>query len=194
MPRRAMKTLIVDDEPIARRVLIEELEEFPQIEIAGEAEDGRQALIKIEQLRPDLVFLDLQMPVMGGFEVVRHLGSGHVPVVIIVTAFDEHAIQAFEAGAIDYLLKPVGGARLKKAVERALSLRGNSVETANAVVKIAAASAPAESAGGARKIIGRSGESTSCWIRTMSCYFKLKANWSGLSRHGSACWRHRHYA
>ncbi len=118
-----MKTLIVDDEPIARRVLREELEAFPEIDVIGEAEDGKQALQRISELQPDLVFLDLQMPVMGGFEVVQNLGGGHVPVIVIVTAFDEHAIKAFEAGAIDYLLKPVGGSRLRKAVERAQRLR-----------------------------------------------------------------------
>jgi DNA-binding LytR/AlgR family response regulator len=93
---RALKTLIVDDEPIARQVLREGLEPIPDIEIAGEAENGKQALQKIEELQPDLVFLDLQMPVMGGFEVVRSLGDGRLPMVVIVTAFDEHAIQAFE--------------------------------------------------------------------------------------------------
>ena len=136
-----MKTLIVDDEPIARRVLREELEAFPEVEIIGEAENGKQALQRISELHPDLVFLDLQMPVMGGFEVVRNLGGGHVPVVVIVTAYDEYAIKAFEAGAVDYLLKPVGGARLRKAVERAQSLRKKPLEAANEVAKIALAAA-----------------------------------------------------
>ena len=117
-----MKTLIVDDEPIARRVLREELELFPQVQIMGEAEDGRQALQQIAELQPDLVFLDLQMPVMGGFEVVRNLKGGRLPVIVIVTAFDQHAIEAFEAGAMDYLLKPVNESRLRKAVERAARL------------------------------------------------------------------------
>src|SRR5258708_34454674 len=99
-----MKTLIVDDEPIARHVLREDLEAIPEVLIVGEAEDGMQALERITELRPDLVFLDLQMPVMGGFEVVRKLGGGHLPVVVIVTAFDQYAIKAFEEGAVDYLL------------------------------------------------------------------------------------------
>src|ERR1700688_2512985 len=127
----AMRTLIVDDEPIARRILREELEAFPEIQIVGEAENGKQALRQIAELNPDLVFLDLQMPVMGGFEVVRKLGGGQLPVVVIVTAFDEHAIEAFEAGAIDYLLKPVSEARLHKAVLRAKSLQNNPIEIAN---------------------------------------------------------------
>src|SRR5215831_1915981 len=98
-----MKTLIVDDEPIAREVLRGELEPFNDIVIVGEAENGRQALERIAETQPDLVFLDLQMPVMGGLEVVGKLRGGHLPVIVIVTAYDEYAIEAFEAGAIDYL-------------------------------------------------------------------------------------------
>jgi len=154
-----MKTLIVDDEPIARSVLREELEGFPEVEVIGEAENGREALQKIEELKPDVVFLDLQMPVMGGFEVVRKLGGARqrLPVIVIVTAFDEHAIEAFEAGAVDYLLKPVGGERLRKAVERARSLKSSPVENANVVASIASVGASPEAAGGIRKIVGRSG-------------------------------------
>ncbi|HEY4359577.1 MAG TPA: LytTR family DNA-binding domain-containing protein [Bryobacteraceae bacterium] len=151
-----MKTLIADDEPIARRVLREELEALREIQIIGEADNGKQALQKISELEPDLVFLDLQMPVMGGFEVVRSLGAGHLPVIVIVTAFDEHAIEAFEAGAVDYLLKPVSEARLHKAVERALKLRSNPLENANVIATIAAASTP-QAVPNARKIVGRTG-------------------------------------
>jgi DNA-binding LytR/AlgR family response regulator len=96
------------------------------------------------------------MPVMGGFEVVRELGGGHLPVVVIVTAFDEHAIEAFEAGAIDYLLKPVSEARLRKAVERARSLAGRPLDNANAVAALVSAAAPSSQAA-SRKIVGRSG-------------------------------------
>ena len=146
----------MDDEPIARHVLREELEAFPEIEVIGEAENGKQALERIAELCPDLVFLDLQMPVMGGFEVVHKLGGGHMPVIVIVTAFDQHAIEAFEAGAIDYLLKPVRGDRLRKAVDRAQSLRNKPLEIANQAAKIASVVAPANSVGG-RKVVGRAG-------------------------------------
>jgi DNA-binding LytR/AlgR family response regulator len=156
MTHRVMKTLIVDDEPIARRILREELEAFPEVKVVGEAENGREALRKIAELQPNLVFLDLQMPVMGGFEVVRKLGGGALPVVVIVTAFDQHAIEAFEAGAIDYLLKPVSEARLQKAVLRAKSLQNNPIEIANDVAKIAAAAVPPNSTG-TRKMVGRIG-------------------------------------
>jgi CheY-like chemotaxis protein len=104
-----LKTLIVDDEPIARRVLREERESIAGVEIVGEADNGALALDKIEEYRPDLVLLDLQMPAMSGLEVVRNIRRGtHIPVIVIGTAYDKYALQAFEAGAVDYLLKAVG--------------------------------------------------------------------------------------
>jgi two-component system, LytTR family, response regulator len=151
-----MKTLIVDDEPIARRVLREGLETFPEVAVVGEAENGKQALRQIAELQPDLVFLDLHMPVMGGFEVVQKLGGGLLPIIVIVTAYDQHAIEAFEAGAIDYLLKPVSEARLQKAVERAKTLQNKPLEIANDIAKIASAVGPPSSAT-SRKIVGRAG-------------------------------------
>jgi DNA-binding LytR/AlgR family response regulator len=151
-----MKTLIVDDEPIARRVLREELESVPEVAIVGEAENGRQALERIGELNPDLVFLDLQMPVMGGFEVVRNLGGGRLPVVVIVTAFDQHAIEAFDTGAIDYLLKPVSEARLRRAVERARHLLNDPLGVASDIAKIASAALQPGPAAN-RKIVGRNG-------------------------------------
>src|SRR5580700_436319 len=156
MDRDAMRTLIVDDEPIARKVLREELELFPEVVVVGEAEDGKKALESIAALKPDLVFLDLQMPVMGGFEVVSNLGAAPPPIIVIVTAFDRHAIDAFEAGAIDYLLKPVGEARLRKAVERAGNLRGKPVEVAESLAKIAFVPQLAATVD-RRKIVGRNG-------------------------------------
>jgi len=151
-----MKALIVDDEPIARRVLREELELLRGIEILGEAGDGKEALQQIAKMQPEVVFLDLQMPVMSGFEVVRNLTGPNLPIVVIVTAFDQHAIQAFEAGAVDYLLKPVSEARLRTAVERARSLMGRPIEIAESVGKIA--SLQPASPPHTKKIVGRNGE------------------------------------
>jgi two-component system, LytTR family, response regulator len=150
MDRRVMKTLIVDDEPIARRVLRQELASVADVVIVGEAENGKQALQQISALHPDLVLLDLQMPVMGGFEVVRKLRGGRLPAVVIVTAFDQHAVEAFEAGAVDYLLKPVSDERLRSAVERARKRCENPLELAHDVARISAAET--------RKIVGRHGE------------------------------------
>ncbi len=142
-----MRALIVDDEPLARKVLREELELLPRIKTIAEAEDGAQALTLIKDLRPDLVFLDLQMPDVSGFEVIRRLESGFLPIIVIVTAYDKHAIQAFEAGAIDYLLKPVAADRLAMAVERASRLIGKPREIAEHVARLPP-----------RKIVGRLGE------------------------------------
>lgn len=156
MNPRPIKTLIVDDEPVARRLLREGLEASAEIAIVGEAANGKEALQKIGKLQPDLVFLDLQMPVMSGFEVVRGLSGNSLPIIVIVTAFDQHAIQAFEAGAIDYLLKPVAEARLLKAVERAKGLLSKPGEVADQVARIAAVSTPSNPVKG-RKVVGRSG-------------------------------------
>jgi DNA-binding LytR/AlgR family response regulator len=148
--------MIVDDEPVARRVLREGLEALPAIAIVGEAENGKEALRKMRKLKPDLVFLDLQMPMMSGFEVVRGLEGASLPVVVIVTAFDRHAIQAFEAGAIDYLLKPVDETRLLRAVERAKGLLKRPLEVANQLAYMASkGAAPATDA--RRRVVGRSG-------------------------------------
>jgi len=156
MERGALKTLIVDDEPVARRVLREGLELLTGVEIVGEADNGRAALAEIEELRPELVFLDLQMPVMSGFEVVRNLAGKTMPFIVIVTAFDQHAVEAFDAGAIDYLLKPVQDARLCQAVERARGLCHQPLEIANQAARIAAAAEPRQVPTG-RKIVARSG-------------------------------------
>jgi two-component system, LytTR family, response regulator len=151
-----LRTLIVDDEPIARKVLREELDSFDDVEVIGEADNGAIALEKISAEQPDLVLLDLQMPVMGGLEVVRNLRRGtHMPVIVMVTAYDQYALQAFEAGAIDYLLKPVGAERLAEAVERAKRLTGR--EAAERLAQLQEISdQPAVPQ--TRRIVGRIGE------------------------------------
>ncbi len=158
MTSAVIKSLIVDDEPIARQVLREELEEVHDVQIVGEAENGQDALRKIAALQPDVVFLDLQMPGMGGFDVVRRLEGGKLPIIIIVTAYDQHAVEAFEAGAIDYLLKPVNEARLRKALDRVRRLRGKLLEIAESVAQLAAAAPEPHVPARTRKIVGRLGE------------------------------------
>jgi two-component system LytT family response regulator len=153
-----IKSLIVDDEPIARRVLREELEQIRDVEIVGEAEHGHEALRKIAALEPDVVFLDLQMPGMGGFEVIRKLEGGKLPIVVIVTAYDQHAIEAFEAGAVDYLLKPVTEVRLRKALDRVRQLYGKRLEIAESLAQLAATGSEPDVTARARKIVGRKGE------------------------------------
>ena len=142
-----MKALIVDDEPIARQILREALEGFSQVEIVGEAGSGVEALAAIHDREPDVVFLDLQMPDLDGFGVAKALRRDRLPLVVFVTAYDKHALAAFETGAVDYLLKPIRQERLAAALER--------VKAQLSGVKAAAReTAPA---GAPRKIVGRLG-------------------------------------
>ncbi len=111
-----IRVLIVDDEALARANLQRLLNAEPSVEVVGGAANGPEALEMIEELAPDVVFLDIEMPVMSGFDVVRNMNSS--PLVVFATAFDEFAVKAFEANALDYILKPVQPQRVKQTVER----------------------------------------------------------------------------
>jgi two-component system LytT family response regulator len=124
-----MRALIVDDEPLARRGVRVRLRKCSDIEIAGECGDGLSAVEKILDLSPDLVFLDVQMPGMDGFEVLRSLPEKNMPSVIFLTAYDQHALRAFEVHAVDYLLKPVDDRRFSAAVDRARKVARSSSKT-----------------------------------------------------------------
>lgn len=114
-----LRIFIADDERPAREYLKRLLAEFDDVECIGEAENGAEALEALRHLKPDLVFLDLQMPEMSGIEVVRQLRKTQMPLTAFVTAFDEYAVQAFELNAVDYLLKPVERERLRETIDRA---------------------------------------------------------------------------
>jgi DNA-binding LytR/AlgR family response regulator len=114
-----MKILIADDEPVARQVLREHVEAMPHLEIAGEASTGKETLQRILDWEPDVVLLDQQMPELDGLAVVRSLRGALTPLIIFVTAYERHALEAFEVGAVDYLLKPVRRERLEKAIDKA---------------------------------------------------------------------------
>ena len=116
-----MRVLIVDDEPLARRRLVQMLEGLPDVEIVGEADGGREALKLVERLRPDVLLLDIEMPVVDGFAVLKALRPGPAPAIIFVTAFQDHAVKAFELRATDFVVKPVASDRLAKAIEQARS-------------------------------------------------------------------------
>jgi two-component system, LytTR family, response regulator len=120
-----IRALIVDDEPLARQRIRLLLGDEADVEVIGESGDGFEALDQIQATRPDLVFLDVQMPDRDGFEVLRRVPPALLPVVIFTTAYDQHALRAFEVNALDYLLKPFKPARFKAAIQRARDLMAN---------------------------------------------------------------------
>ncbi|MDF1501919.1 response regulator [Roseisolibacter sp. H3M3-2] len=119
MSGAALDVLVVDDEPLARAGVRALLAEQPEVGAVREARDGEAAVAAIRERRPDLVFLDVQMPRLDGFGVVEAVGAGAMPPVVFVTAYDAHAVRAFEVHAVDYLLKPVDPARFRDAFVRA---------------------------------------------------------------------------
>ena len=120
-----IRALIVDDEQLARQRVRLLLGEEPDVEVIGESGDGFEAVDEIQATKPDLVFLDVQMPDMDGFEVLRRVPQASLPFVIFTTAYDQHALRAFEVSALDYLLKPFKPSRFKEAVQRARELIAN---------------------------------------------------------------------
>ena len=113
-----LRTLIVDDEQLARRGLELRLAQYDDVEVVGFAGDGRQAVAAIQSLKPDVVFLDIQMPEMNGFDVVAALPPELAPAIVFVTAYDQYAVQAFRANALDYVLKPIDEERLAECLRR----------------------------------------------------------------------------
>src|SRR4028119_1380657 len=119
MTKSEIKVLIVDDEFLGRKRIRSLLSEHADIEIVGECVNGREAVNAMHDLDPDLVFLDIQMPKMDGFQVIEEIGVERMPVTVFVTAYDKHALRAFEAHALDYLLKPFDHDRFNTALQRA---------------------------------------------------------------------------
>lgn len=145
-----MRVLIVDDEALARQRVRRLLQSEPDVEIVGEAETGREAVTMIRELQPDLVFLDVQMPELDGFGVLQELDGQTVPMVLFITAYDEHAQRAFDVHAVDYVLKPVDADRFRAAFERARTQRAHAVaaerlgELLATVRRLADGSAPSD--------------------------------------------------
>jgi two-component system LytT family response regulator len=135
-----LRVLIADDERPARRFLANLLADVADVEVVGEAANGQEAVDLIEQLKPDLALLDLQMPELGGLDAARLVSAGALPAIVFVTAFDQYAVEAFELNAVDYLLKPVEAERLQAAVDRArLRVRAAASERARSVSAAATA-------------------------------------------------------
>jgi two-component system LytT family response regulator len=120
--RATVRALIVDDEPLARAHLRSLLRERGDVDVIGECGDGRSAIDQIRRLTPELVLLDIQMPELDGLEVIREVGPAKMPAVVFVTAYDEHALEAFELHAFDYILKPVSRQRFTQAIDRVVGL------------------------------------------------------------------------
>ncbi len=127
---KPLSAIIVDDEQLARRGLSVRLKQLPDVEILAECANGQEALIAVAQHSPDILFLDIQMPGMDGFQVVEQLQGDDMPMVIFVTAYNEYAVDAFKIHAIDYVLKPVEEERLEEAVQRARQHREQEESTA----------------------------------------------------------------
>jgi two-component system LytT family response regulator len=119
-----IRVLVIDDEPHARLKLIQLIKRVPDLELAGVCQDGREAVQAIRMERPDLIFLDIQMPELDGFEVLESLRGSRLPYLIFTTAHSEHAARAFEVEAVDYLLKPFDASRFERALDRARQLIG----------------------------------------------------------------------
>lgn len=147
-----VRVLIVDDEALARQRVRRLLQNEADVEVVGEAETGHEAVAMIRELQPDLVCLDVQMPGIDGFGVLRELDGGHVPMILFVTAYDEHAQRAFDVHAVDYVLKPVDADRFRAAFDKARKQRANAVaaerlgELLDTVRRLADGSAPADTA------------------------------------------------
>lgn len=133
-----MKTVIIDDEPLARSIIREYLEDYRQIEIVEECKDGFEGIKAIMQHQPELIFLDVQMPKINGFEMLELVEQP--PSVIFTTAFDEYAIKAFEAHAVDYLLKPFSKERFDKAIQKLMEKAGTVVNNQSSLLATAAES------------------------------------------------------
>jgi two-component system LytT family response regulator len=133
-----LRVLIVDDEPLARRRLKTLLKDEPEIEIAGECEDGASAVAAAKRLSPDVMFLDVQMPGLDGFDVIETLGPARCPAIVFVTAYDEYALKAFDVHAIDYLLKPFDRQRLRQALTRARALTLNEKNVGRRLIAVMA--------------------------------------------------------
>jgi two-component system LytT family response regulator len=148
---RKLRTIIVDDEPLARRLLRSLLADIPEVELIKECRNGREGVEATQELEPDLLILDIQMPGISGFDVVKELQSDLMPMVIFCTAYQRYAIDAFDLHAVDYLLKPLDGKRLHRAISRAQQrFAGGDTEMENKLPLVGAIEEIA------RKVTGRS--------------------------------------
>ena len=182
-----LRTLVVDDEALPRQRMADLVRADSRLLLAGEADDGRAALDLIVEQRPDLVFLDIQMPELDGFQVIAALDDDALPAVVFVTAYDAYAIRAFEVDAIDYLLKPVNTERFDAAVTRVVGRLGESGAESEAAVRTVVARASEARAAPIHRFVARRGAkhyfiktSDIDWIEADGNYLRL---WTGDRSH-----------
>jgi two-component system LytT family response regulator len=185
--RNPIRTIIVDDEPAARDAIRSLLADDPEFLVVGESPDGLSALTAIRDEAPELVFLDVQMPAMDGFALLRQLDPAQLPVVVFVTAYDRYALQAFDAHALDYLLKPFDDQRFRRAVARARegvgqARLGRAGQQLRAMLEeVSQAPARAEPGGGGRLLIKADGRTTVLaldeidWVEAEGDYVRVHA-------------------
>jgi DNA-binding LytR/AlgR family response regulator len=162
-----MKVLVVDDEPVARRRLVRMLSRIGDVEIAGVAGDGQEAVQRIAELRPDAVLLDIRMPGMDGLTVAKTVKD--MPPVIFTTAYDEHAVAAFEACAVDYLLKPIKQARLEQAISK-LRGRGADQTAVESLLRLLEQKEP-DATNSAHRVVVREGDTLRVFDAREICRF-----------------------
>jgi two-component system LytT family response regulator len=182
-----IRTLVAEDEPLARERLVTLLRDEPDIELVAECEDGESAFEAIRKLSPHLVFLDIQMPASDGIRVVERLGGDRLPMVIFVTAYDTHALKAFDVHALDYLLKPFDRERFRRAVARARDelAQTESRRLAREVLALASDRQSARSARRSRIVVKDKGRVFFLptrdidWVEAAGNYLKLHVNGDG---------------
>jgi two-component system, LytTR family, response regulator len=172
-----IRAVVVDDEYLARQVVRELLAEHPDIEIAAECANGFEAVKAVTELKPDLLFLDIQMPKLDGFEVLELIGTEMA--IIFATAYDQHALRAFEVHAVDYLLKPFGGERFNQALARARQRLGGKLPPASELK--AATRAPGEYA---ERIVVRDGTRVHIIPITKLDYVEAQDDYAALASEG----------
>jgi len=171
-----LRVLIVDDEKLARSRMRRLLGTYEDMEICGEAENGREALTRIQEQSPDLIFLDIRMPLLTGFEVLAELDRA--PCIVFTTAFNEYALQAFEVNALDYLLKPISKDKLDRALEKARRLVGASSTALPDIKKLLSSIESRENQ--LRRFSSRTGDKVTLIPSTQVCYFRAEDKYTFL--------------
>ena len=187
MPAAKWRVLVADDEPAARRGVRQLLAAFPEFAVVGECRDGRETLAALDALKPDLLFLDVQMPEIDGFEVIRRRTPERMPAVVFLTAYDRFAIRAFEADACDYLVKPVSEARFAATMKRLMKrLRSSATATRDENIVVTTPRGATVLNAGEIDWIEAAGNYAQLWVGTRGYFLResLQSLEERVSKHG----------